>query len=64
MKKTTIRWVIAHEPLSLFYRAARDFEKYLNEQQNAESIEIEIIVFLIQYKAFIKQVHCLIYNKR
>jgi TRAP-type C4-dicarboxylate transport system substrate-binding protein len=44
MSKTTkIRWVIAHEPLSLFYRAARDFEKYLNEQQNAENIEIEIM---------------------
>jgi TRAP-type C4-dicarboxylate transport system substrate-binding protein len=44
MKKTTkIRWVIAHEPLSLFYRAARDFERYLNEQQAAEQIEIEIM---------------------
>jgi hypothetical protein len=28
MSKTTkIRWVIAHEPLSLFVRAAQDFEK-------------------------------------
>lgn len=44
MKKTTkIRWVIAHEPLSLFYRAARDFERYLNEHQAAEQIEIEIM---------------------
>jgi TRAP-type C4-dicarboxylate transport system substrate-binding protein len=44
MKKTTkIRWVIAHEPLSLFYRAARDFERYLNEHQEAENIEIEIM---------------------
>lgn len=44
MKKTTrIRWVIAHEPLSLFYRAAKDFEHYLNEQQKAEHIEIEIM---------------------
>lgn len=43
MKTTKIRWVIAHEPLSLFYRAAKDFEKYLNEQQGAEKIEIEIM---------------------
>lgn len=42
-KTTKIRWVIAHEPLSLFYRAARDFEKYLNEHQSAENIEIEIM---------------------
>jgi TRAP-type C4-dicarboxylate transport system substrate-binding protein len=27
----------------LFYRAARDFEKYLNEHQQAEQIEIEIM---------------------
>lgn len=44
MNKTTkIRWVIAHEPLSLFYRAARDFEHYLNQHQQAEQIEIEIM---------------------
>ena len=44
MSKTTkIRWVIAHETLSLFYRAARDFERYLNEHQQAEQIEIEIM---------------------
>lgn len=42
-KTTKIRWVIAHEPLSLFYRAAKDFEKYLNEEQTAEKIEIEIM---------------------
>ena len=42
-KNTKIRWVIAHEPLSLFYRAARDFERYLNEHQEAENIEIEIM---------------------
>ena len=43
MKKTKIRWVIAHEPLSLFFRAAKDFEFYLNQQQKAEEIEIEIM---------------------
>lgn len=42
-KQTKIRWVIAHEPLSLFFRAAKDFEKYLNENQGAEQIEIEIM---------------------
>lgn len=44
MSKTTkIRWVIAHEPLSLFVRAARDFEKEINAQQSAEKIEIEVM---------------------
>ena len=44
MSKTTkIRWVIAHEPLSLFVRAARDFEKEINAHQSAGKIEIEVI---------------------
>ena len=44
MSKTTkIRWVIAHEPLSLFVRAAQDFEKEINVQQSAEKIEIEVM---------------------
>lgn len=44
MSKTTkIRWVIAHEPIRLFYRAAKDFEASLNAQQCAEKIEIEIM---------------------
>ena len=30
MKTTTIRWVIAHEPLDLFLRAAKDFQDFLN----------------------------------
>ena len=42
-KKTKIRWVIAHEPIHLFYRAAKDFETSLNAQQGAEQIEIEIM---------------------
>lgn len=42
-KKTKIRWVIAHEPIKLFFRAAKDFEASLNAQQGAEEIEIEIM---------------------
>lgn len=44
MSKTTkIRWVIAHEPLNLFVRAAKDFQDSLNAQQSAENIEIEVM---------------------
>jgi TRAP-type C4-dicarboxylate transport system substrate-binding protein len=44
MSKTTkIRWVIAHEPLNLFLRAAEDFERRVNEQQNEHKIEVEIM---------------------
>jgi len=43
MKTTTIRWVIAHEPLSLFVRAAKDFQKFVNEAQSAEKIEVEVM---------------------
>jgi TRAP-type C4-dicarboxylate transport system substrate-binding protein len=44
MSKTTkIRWVIAHEPLSLFERAAKDFQNFVNEAQSAEKIEVEIM---------------------
>jgi TRAP-type C4-dicarboxylate transport system substrate-binding protein len=51
MSKTTkIRWVIAHEPLSLFVRAAHDFEKEINAQQTAEKIEIEVMT-LSEYSA-------------
>ena len=51
MSKTTkIRWVIAHEPLSLFVRAAQDFEKEINAQQTAEKIEIEVMT-LGEYSA-------------
>jgi TRAP-type C4-dicarboxylate transport system substrate-binding protein len=51
MNKTTkIRWVIAHEPLSLFVRAAQDFEKEINAQQSAEKIEIEVMT-LSEYSA-------------
>jgi TRAP-type C4-dicarboxylate transport system substrate-binding protein len=40
---TKIRWVIAHEPLNLFLRAAQDFERRVNEQQNEHKIEVEIM---------------------
>jgi TRAP-type C4-dicarboxylate transport system substrate-binding protein len=44
MNKTTkIRWVIAHEPLSLFVRAAQDFEREVNAQQSEHKLEIEIM---------------------
>jgi TRAP-type C4-dicarboxylate transport system substrate-binding protein len=44
MQKTTkIRWVIAHEPLNLFIRAAEDFERKVNAQQSEYKIEIEIM---------------------
>jgi TRAP-type C4-dicarboxylate transport system substrate-binding protein len=44
MSKTTkIRWVIAHEPLNLFIRAAEDFERRVNEQQSEHKIEVEIM---------------------
>lgn len=43
MKTTTIRWVIAHEPLSLFLRAAKDFQDFVNSAQTAEKIEVEVM---------------------
>ena len=44
MSKTTkIRWVIAHEPLNLFLRAAEDFERRVNEQQTEHEIQVEIM---------------------
>lgn len=42
-KSTKIRWVIAHEPLSLFLRAAKDFERRVNERQSEHKIEVEIM---------------------
>jgi TRAP-type C4-dicarboxylate transport system substrate-binding protein len=44
MSQTTkIRWVIAHEPLNLFLRAAQDFQNFLNTKQTAEKIEVEVM---------------------
>ena len=49
MSKTTkIRWVIAHEPLKLFERAAVDFQNLVNEALSAEKIEVEVMT-LAQY---------------
>lgn len=42
-KTTKIRWVIAHEPLSLFVRAAKDFEKEVNLLQTEHKLDIEIM---------------------
>ena len=50
MKTTTIRWVIAHEPLDLFLRAAKDFQDYLNATQSVEKIEVEVMT-LGEYSA-------------
>lgn len=48
MKKiTNIRWVIAHEPVRLFYRSAKDFESSLNkilaESNSDEQISVEVM---------------------
>ena len=45
MKQTTkIRWVIAHEPLNLFVRAAKDFQDHLNAVLTADQqVEVEIM---------------------
>ena len=45
MKQTTkIRWVIAHEPLNLFVRAANDFQDHLNAVLTADQqVEVEIM---------------------
>jgi TRAP-type C4-dicarboxylate transport system substrate-binding protein len=44
MSQTTkIRWVIAHEPLSLFIRAGLDFERKVNADQSEHKIEVELM---------------------
>lgn len=44
MSQTTkIRWVIAHEPLNLFVRAAEDFQRKVNQEQKECKIEVEIM---------------------
>jgi TRAP-type transport system periplasmic protein len=42
-KITKIRWVIAHEPLSLFIRAAEDFQREVNALSTNHKIEVEIM---------------------
>jgi len=47
---TKIRWVIAHEPLNLFVRAAKDFQDHLNAAINNESDKVEVeIMTLTEY---------------
>lgn len=48
MKTIKIRWVIAHEPLSLFIRAATSFAKAINSKLTTQKIEVEIMT-LSQY---------------
>lgn len=38
-----IRWVIAHEPMSLFLRAAESFSKAVNSQHSSPKIDVEIM---------------------
>jgi len=38
-----IRWVIAHEPLSLFYRAAKSFAAAINSKSNHQKVQVEIM---------------------
>lgn len=48
MKTIKIRWVIAHEPLSLFVRAAESFARAINAKSTKAKIDIEIMT-LSQY---------------
>jgi TRAP-type C4-dicarboxylate transport system substrate-binding protein len=47
MNTTTIRWVIAHEPIKLFYRSAKEFESALNkilaENTIEETVKVEVM---------------------
>ncbi len=43
MKTLKIRWVLAHEPLSLFLRAAQSFAKALNERAGRQQFDVEIM---------------------
>lgn len=44
MSKTTkIRWVVAHDPLYLFLRAAEDFQAEVNARSKDHKIEVEIM---------------------
>ncbi len=43
MKTINIRWVIAHEPLSLFTRAAESFAKQINAKSTQTKVAVEIM---------------------
>ena len=47
-KHLKIRWVIAHDPLSLFIRAAESFSRAINLRSNSHIIDVEIMT-LSQY---------------
>lgn len=47
-KRTEIRWVIAHDPLSLFMRAAESFAQAINRRSSTHMIDVEIMT-LSQY---------------
>jgi TRAP-type C4-dicarboxylate transport system substrate-binding protein len=42
-KITKIRWVVAHDPLYLFLRAAKDFQAEVNARSKDHKIEVEIM---------------------
>lgn len=42
-KITKIRWVVAHDPLYLFLRAAEDFQAEVNARSKDHKIEVEIM---------------------
>lgn len=42
MEKTTLRWVLAHEPIEIFIRAANRFANVIGELTNGQ-VEIEIL---------------------
>ncbi len=43
MKTTKIRWLIAHQPVYLFYRVAEDFKNIVNTLSKDHQIDIEIL---------------------
>ena len=51
MKNTLIRWVIAHEPLELFIRAAKDFQEFVKDEHS----NLVKSSFEDDYKTFVDQ---------
>ena len=49
IKPLTIRWVLAHEPIDLFLRAANRFSKEIIEKTNGQ-IQIEVMT-ISQYES-------------
>ena len=42
--KQKIKWLLFHEPIELFVRTAKDFQKHLNELTN-NKFELEIMTW-------------------